>query len=124
MSKPVRIQRKRIKGFRLPENTVSVTRPGKWGNPFKVGEPIWDPRKETMSLVTPQTKEQCLDLYRIYMEGGLKKRDTWMSKHIDELRGKNLACFCPLDQPCHADVLLELANQPTTETVITEKKEG
>ena len=30
---------------------------------------------------------------------------------MDELRGKNLACWCPLDQPCHADVLLEIANK-------------
>ncbi|KMS57958.1 hypothetical protein V473_07255 [Sphingobium cupriresistens LL01] len=31
---------------------------------------------------------------------------------IANLRGKNLACWCPLDQPCHADVLLEIANAP------------
>lgn len=32
-------------------------------------------------------------------------------KDIEELCGKDLACWCPLDQPCHADVLLELAAQ-------------
>lgn len=31
---------------------------------------------------------------------------------LGELRGLDLACWCPLDQPCHADVLLELANTP------------
>ena len=42
-------------------------------------------------------------------------RGNWAPLHVEairaELRGKNLACFCPLDQPCHADVLLELANK-------------
>lgn len=108
---PIRVQRKRIKGYKLPENTVSVTRPGKWGNPFKVGEIMWDPRVEGMSLTTPQSVEQCVELYRIYMESGLKKKGTWMSKDIHELRGKNLACFCKIGEPCHADVLLELANK-------------
>ena len=36
-------------------------------------------------------------------------RPSW-SARIAELRGRDLACWCPLDQPCHADVLLELAN--------------
>lgn len=35
---------------------------------------------------------------------------------LEPLRGKHLACWCPLDQPCHADVLLEFANQHATTT--------
>lgn len=108
---PIRVQRKRTKGWRMPENTVYVGRPGKWGNPFKVGEATWNPRNERMSLITPNDIEECIDLFRVYIEKGMKKSSTWMYKDLHELRGKNLACFCFLDKPCHADVLLEIANQ-------------
>jgi hypothetical protein len=119
MCKPIRIQRKRIKGYDMQAESlsknglpaVSVTRPGKWGNPFKVGEMIWDPRCETMSLVVPQTVNECVKLYEIYIRNGLKvEYETWIKKDIHELKGKNLACFCKEGEACHADVLLELAN--------------
>lgn len=88
---PVRIQRKRTKGWKMPENTVYVGRPTKWGNPYPIGENF--------------TAEQAIRLYREFAE-------KWnLAEDAEELRGKNLACFCPLDQPCHADILLELANQ-------------
>ena len=92
MTKPVRIQRKRTKGWKMPPNTVSVTRPGKWGNAHVVRPGI--------------TAQEAVDLYRrdVTMRAGT------IGRIRDELRGKNLACFCKLDQPCHADVLLEIAN--------------
>lgn len=101
---PKRIQRKRTKGWRMPENTVSVTRPGKWGNPFKVNEYGLD---------------KSLRLYKRWINGEYNEWDTYAypefkqapPNSFHELRGKDLACFCPLDQPCHADVLLELANE-------------
>jgi hypothetical protein len=70
----------------MPANAVSVTRPGKWGNPYTVEE---------------YGREQAIRLYREWLAG----------KDLSELRGKNLACYCKLDEPCHADVLLELANK-------------
>lgn len=88
---PKRIQRKRTKGWRMPPNTVYVGRPTKWGNPFKVG--------------VCGTVENCFDAFRItapYFD---------VTDDIEELRGKNLACWCKLGEPCHADVLLELANE-------------
>lgn len=91
MTAPQRIQRKRAPGWRMPPNTVSVTRPGKWGNPFTVAK---------------YGRLGAVAMYRQMMTG----RGLLRVHH--ELRGKNLACFCPLDQPCHADVLLELANRP------------
>jgi hypothetical protein len=94
----------------MPANTVYVGRPGKWGNPFKVGEPFWNPKNNWMSLVTPQDRNECVDLYKVYAKNCMNHPDSWMIKDIHELRGKNLCCFCPLDKPCHADVLLELAN--------------
>jgi hypothetical protein len=95
---PVRVWRRRAKGWRMPENTVSVCRPGKWGNPFRVGD--WRPDGEGFIRDT----EEAVELFRAH-EDAAAIRDA-----APDLRGKNLACFCKLDQPCHADVLLHLAN--------------
>jgi hypothetical protein len=94
MNGPVRIQRKRTKGWKMPPNTVSVTRPGKWGNPYKVGPGFG-------------TAESAVDAYRRLIAAG-----AYLRQNLHEIRGKNLACWCALDQPCHADVLLEIANAP------------
>jgi hypothetical protein len=91
---PKRIQRKRSKGWRMPEGVVYVGRPTKWGNPYKVGE-FDSGIGRVMSL------QDCLRLYEI---------DSNSRTDLLELRGKDLACWCPLGQPCHADVLLRLAN--------------
>lgn len=95
LAKPVRVQLSRKKGWRIPENTVSVARPGKWGNPFRVGD-----------FGIPTAKD-AVERFRGWLGGyvvGPAKPD------LSPLRGKNLACWCHLDQPCHADVLLDLAN--------------
>lgn len=100
---PKRIQRQRTKGWRMPENCVYVGRPTKWGNPLSVNP------------ACGRTVEKVLEFYRAYI---LKEIAIYnpnvtayrMGLNIEELRGKDLACFCPLDQPCHADILLELAN--------------
>lgn len=85
-----RIQRKRERGWRLPENAVVVTRGTKYGNPFRVGNGM--SREIAVALFRQSiTPERELEI----------KRD---------LRGKDLACFCGLAQKCHADVLLEIAN--------------
>lgn len=101
--KPIGVQRKRTKGYKMPPNTVSVTRPGKWGNPFKVGMVIRDPQNDNY-ITTLETVEDVLNWYRKWL------RYTGRMEDVKELRGKNLACFCPLDQPCHRDILLEIAN--------------
>jgi len=107
---PIRVQRKRTKGWKMPPNTVSVTRPGKWGNPFKVGETFYNPNKGEFGLITPASIEQCLRLYKKYVSNCMNNQDSWMVKDIKELEGKNLVCFCSLDKPCHADILLKIAN--------------
>jgi hypothetical protein len=94
---PRRIQRKRTKGWRMPPNTVYVGRPTKFGNPFPVA--------------LCGSLEQALERYRFW----LKRGDVTFGfppqpQEIRQLRGKDLACWCPLGQPCHADVLLEMAN--------------
>lgn len=98
VTKLKRIQLSRKKGFRLPPNTVSVARPTKFGNPVKVGD-WFDGRKIT--------RAEAVKWYREHLTlGSLLRHDV-----EKELRGKNLACWCPLGEPCHADLLLEIANK-------------
>jgi hypothetical protein len=94
--KPRRIQLRRVKGWKMPANTISVARPHKWGNPFRVG--------------IHGTAEECVELFAQDI-GWINSRLGFDFADIAQLRGKNLACFCKLGEPCHADVLLELANQ-------------
>ncbi|HXJ39084.1 MAG TPA: DUF4326 domain-containing protein [Bryobacteraceae bacterium] len=118
---PVRIQRKRTKGWRMPAGAVSVTRPGRFGNPFPVADyglelslalfkstatGIWDP-----DLVVGMSNG--LFAHTCIRASGWRKRLGGHPVEIirAELRGKDLACFCALDQPCHVDVLLEIANE-------------
>lgn len=103
--KPVRIQRKRTRGWRMPENTVFVGRPSRWGNPWRIGDR--DPYY--FGHDSPLTREEVIDQFRCYVEAQPHRYD------LSELRGKNLACWCALDSPCHADVLLDLANRPVCE---------
>ena len=113
--KPQRITLSRAKGWRMPENTVSVARPGYYGNPYSVevfGLPLAvDLYRNTVqgywtsSLVDGLSDATAAYAYRLHTELQAKMhlRPVWL------LRGKNLACWCK-DGPCHADVLLELAN--------------
>jgi hypothetical protein len=86
-----RIQRQRTKGWRMPEGAIYVGRPTRWGNLFTLG-PAW----------------RRVDGFRSHLEHALAK--GWMDpSYLDDLRGATaLACWCPLDQPCHADVLIDL----------------
>jgi len=101
-----RIQRKRSKNWRMPKNAVYVGRPSKWGNIYKVGVYEFDWRGEG---VVPETIEQCVELYEKELISNIQ-HDKGLINQILELRGKDLACWCPLDKPCHADVLLRFAN--------------
>lgn len=119
---PQRIQRKRTKGWRRPAGSVYVGRPTRWGNPFQVGQRFQD-LALYIALMGIQTPEQiaawrgnggleipdaqtAVDWFRRYAEWRASVEPTW----LDPLRGHDLACWCPLDQPCHAGVLLRLAN--------------
>ncbi len=98
MRAPVRVQLSRRKGWRLPPGTIIVARPGPWGNPFRVGDVGPDGAVLT-------THEEAVALYRRLVTSPPPGHD------YVELRSKDLACWCPLDGPCHADVLLEHANR-------------
>lgn len=107
MSKsPRRIRRSRAKGARLPENTVCVDRSTKWGNPFVVGK--------------HGTRAECVHLFKTLMAGYvcissdiapnlLMAYRAMVVADRHQLKGKHLACWCSLDGPCHADVLLKVA---------------
>lgn len=104
-----RIQRRRTKGWRMPEGAVYVGRGSKWGNPWRVGQIV---KVETPSLNTLEwwlhrefliTPELAVALYRAAFTPDADLIRT-------ELAGKDLTCWCPLSAPCHGDVLLEIAN--------------
>lgn len=104
---PRRIQLSRAKGWRMPENTVRVTRPCRWGNPFVVTSKFDAGKKIGGSYIAVPTVEDAVECYRLML---VEHRPDMVEAARGELRGKNLACWCPFDQPCHADVLLEIAN--------------
>lgn len=105
---PMRVQRSRASGWQMPPNTVYVGRPGKWGNPFEVG--IHGPRAVCVELYRRLAAGYlCISNTRVHVEEQRRARVA-MTTARRELRGKNLACWCSLDGPCHADVLLEIAN--------------
>ena len=99
---PERIQRKRTKGWCSPDNTVYVGRPTMWGNPFdakKVGY------------------HNAVAMYRNWVHGwadaeypDLIDQRKRILANLKQLKGKNLSCWCSEGKPCHADVLLEMAN--------------
>jgi len=94
--KPKRIQRKRTKGFRMPPGAVYVGRPTRWGNPYKPGA-------RGLSVA------ECLERYRAEIEALTLSGEL----NPSALRGKDLACWCKPGEPCHADILLEIANRKT-----------
>ncbi len=107
---PVRIQRKRAKGWRLPNNCLYVGRPTKWGNPFTGSDAAEKYRAIVSEFPVP------VAMFKEWKEAGgnaamLMALSGRVRPILDELRGKDLACWCGLDKPCHADVLLEIANE-------------
>ena len=103
-ARPHRIQRRRTRGWTMPENTVYVGRPSVWANPFLA---------DRTRIHSPKVLQAVMDVYRLHIEHLLGQDPDF----LEPLRGKNLACWCPLSNPkwdrvyCHADVLLEMANK-------------
>jgi hypothetical protein len=124
IAKPRRIQRKRTAGWRLPEGAVYVGRPGKWGNPFKLGEPVerdsdlWPyvlsifpgadnpvfhgARFNSIRICRPEDVVEAH--FRWFLE-----QPALMLTVAEELGGRDLACWCAPGEPCHADTLLVAA---------------
>lgn len=104
----------------MPENTVYVGRPTKFGNPWTIESAL-----KSKLFKPEECAEVCAEEFEAWLSGDeeqsynenlgvwkkLEGRRAELLQSIHELHGKNLACWCPLDQPCHADVLLRLANK-------------
>lgn len=118
-----RIQRKRTKGWRMPEGAVYVGRGSDLGNPFRIYEHckgpdgdwgIEDTGRFRMPMGHGWTREgaakAAVVAYRAALSEAYPPGSTARAILAMNLRGHDLACWCALDQPCHADVLLELAN--------------
>ena len=88
-----RVQLRRTRGWRKPAGTVTVTRSTRWGNPHKV----------TAEL----DRAQAVQRFRSDLFAGRLQFSVEDVRR--ELFGRDLTCWCPLDEPCHADVLLEVA---------------
>ena len=142
---PRRIQLSRAAGWRMPDNTVKVTRPGRWGNPFNLrsSEHCWTALHHGFKADRAGRQAASVAMFRAWIHEGKATEvdcglvaDTPTGKievasspaiaapappSLAEIRehlaGKNLACWCKPGDPCHADVLLELANRPSCEAV-------
>ena len=113
--RPLRIQLSRAKGWKMPPNTVKVDRSTIWGNPFRADQC----REAGCRGTDEQIAGRCAEAFRAWL--GPYWRNNWdgpesetareaILSRLPELRGKNLACWCKPGSPCHADILLEVAN--------------
>lgn len=117
---PKRIQRKRTKGWKMPEGVVYVGRPSKWGNPYDWSK--YPSRRAGYSIdggyyvkyFSEKSRRSwaVVDFENQYCRGDGPSLGYLSREEIRrDLAGKDLACWCALDQPCHADVLLRIANE-------------
>ena len=102
---PVRVQLSRKKGWKMPPNTVKVDRSTPWGNPFIVGK--------AGGVYTAKVLDR-RHAWQIFKSVAFDN-EKLVAAAKEKLRGKNLACWCPLPEAyehdeCHAAVLLEIAN--------------
>lgn len=127
VSTPQRIQLRRIKGWRKPPDTVTVSRGTRWGNPYKVvhGVPVW-------FVSDGEYHWDCADDFEAHelavacYEAAVRRTPDLLVRGVPfvprvvpsvvevvrHLRGKDLACWCAPRYACHADALLRMANGP------------
>lgn len=112
---------------KLPKGARSVARPSRWGNPFRIvrtdcpetGGMCWtvtDGRLTVKHLDTPHvahaTAVEMFELHTGPMGNHEYNNDT-LARLRRELGGRDLACWCPPDLPCHSEVLLRIAREVT-----------
>lgn len=114
---PQRIQLRRTPGWRMPPNTRSVARPSRWGNPFQVVKWAgryggWQAVGNTESGPVREAKKyavvDAVELFRLH--AGPMGSVEIDQADLDALTGLNLACYCPVGTPCHADTLIAWCN--------------
>lgn len=115
---PHRVQLSRSKGWKMPPDTVKVDRTTKWGNPYRITESVagtplvvfYSSEEGDPARNMKEARALAVEGFRAWLQ-----YEGWSDGDIRaELSGKNLACWCPLDGPCHADVLLAIANGGAT----------
>jgi hypothetical protein len=92
-SKPQRLKRSRVKGWRKPDDAVIVDRTSRWGNPYRVGTNAAD----NLDAVAK-------------FRSHLQSNPDLVAEIRDNLAGHDLVCACDPQDACHADVLIEVAN--------------
>lgn len=122
---PRRIQLRRTAGWRKPEGSVLVSRPSRWGNPFQIrrvdcshsGMFCWTVADDTGITrehldSKARAAEVAVDLFRLHIGpmGSHEYDAATMADLAKRLAGRDLCCWCPPEQACHADVLMDLAN--------------
>ncbi len=95
---PQRIRMHRTKGWRKPVGAVYVGRPSRWGNPYRVG--------------TEESAAECVAKFERWCRQRQTDAPAAFAQWLAPLSGHDLACWCAPDTPCHANVLLRLANEP------------
>ncbi|WP_425065571.1 DUF4326 domain-containing protein [Reyranella sp.] len=137
---PHRIQLSRAKGWRMPANAVKVDRTTRWGNPFdfRRAEYCWAALSLGCRGDAAGRQEASVRAFRGWIDPPHGRQTLSMTEQPKmvgpggevplgppitagaspsreeirkALRGKNLACWCKPGSPCHADVLLEIANR-------------
>lgn len=120
MTAPVRLRLSRAKGFDLQAHSravnglpaINVARPSRWGNPWRAGDTVYVPSgRGVRARSEPMTAAEAVAKFRAAIT------PPFDPDLLTLLRGHNLACWCAPNAPCHADVLIELANRPFCEAV-------
>ena len=113
---PVRIQRRRARGWRMPHGALYVGRPSRFGNPFTLADALAD----DPALTEAEARERCAQLFELWLIGeitltspDLAARRAQILDCLGNLAGRDLACWCPAG-PCHADVLIRLSSKEHT----------
>jgi Domain of unknown function (DUF4326) len=91
-----KVLNKKVAG--IPSGAVYIGRGSKWGNPFHIGAD-----GDRAMVVTKHEQ---------WLHG-----QTHLLRALDELRGKDLVCFCA-PAACHGDLLVRLANATREERII------
>ncbi|AQT81982.1 hypothetical protein B1R94_26065 [Mycolicibacterium litorale] len=108
---PQRVQRRRMAGKPgMPPGAVYVGRPSRWGNPWTARPGNKNSAAVAAAFFSAWLNFDPTPALGDRASGDMVMRRARILNDLWELRGRDLACWCPLDQPCHADVLLELAN--------------
>lgn len=103
---PYRVQLRRTASWRMPPRTVSAARPNRFGNPFPIGS------EGPLGRVAPDAAGAVGFFRAMLADPDLRAEAGYPDDAtiVRALGGLNLACWCAPGQPCHVDVLLELAN--------------